>query len=66
MQRILAFLDDTLREVPVMVGAQHQCPPAYILAPREHDSAGELVHSHYGAPLRTSTGAELIALRAAK
>src|SRR5690606_40647055 len=40
VQRVLAFLDQALGEIPVARGAQHQQPPVAAAAPRDDDTRG--------------------------
>ncbi len=65
--RLLPGLAQTLGKIPVMPGPQQQRHPPFVRFARQHDAAGQLfLDGQTAAPRNTSTGAELIALLAAK
>ena len=65
--RLLASLAQTFGKIPVMPGPQQQRQPTLVRFARQHDAARQLlVDGQAAAPRNTSTGAELIALLAAK
>lgn len=65
LQGFLALLLEAFRKIPVMKCAQQQCHPALPCLSRDYDATGEPVFRHV-AHRSTSTGAELMAPRAAK